>query len=514
MPFAGSKICAVVAAKSSGAMQRQLRGALPQTRLIELRLDSLAGAVEILHFLGWLRRRAASLRHATLIATCRRREAGGNFSGDRATQIAILLIAAQSGCRWIDLEWETARAFRPGKPRGFFAPARCIISWHDFSRSAENPRTMLRRLQSAGGAVVKLAVQIDSLRAARKFLRLARGHRKVITIPMGAAAFPARFLALREGSPFTYASVDGPVAPGQPTLDEATNLYRAQSITRRTRIYGVIGNPIAHSLSPHLHNAAFASRRMDAVYLPFLVRDLRDFLAVASDFGVEGFSVTLPHKQAILRYLDDCDPLAARIGAVNTVVVRGGGKLAGYNTDYVGVLRALERRLTLRSSRVLILGAGGAARSVAFALAQGGADIAICSRRPAPGKALVRAIGGEYISRRLLRGEFFDAIVNATPVGMAPHDDQSPLTAAELNCRLAFDLVYRPRRTRFLQLAARRGIQTVSGLDMFLAQGIAQWEIWTGERAPEAAMRPAVVRQYAAARAVTESKWPKAGKQE
>jgi 3-dehydroquinate dehydratase / shikimate dehydrogenase len=511
MPFAGSKICAVVAAANFAAMQRQLRRALPHARLIELRLDSLASASEILRFLGWLRRHAALPRQATFIATCRRRGAGGNFSGDRATQVAILLIAAQCGCRWIDLEWEMARTFGPGRLRRLFTPARCIVSWHEFSRTSANPRAILRRMQRGGGAAVKLALHTDSLRAAQKLIHLSHGHRNIITIPIGDSAFPARFLALREGSPFTYASVDAPVAPGQPSLDDAAHLYRAQGITRRTRIYGVIGNPIAHSLSPHLHNAAFAARGMDDVYLPFLVRDLRDFLAVVPAFGIAGFSVTLPHKQAILAHLDDCDPLAARIGSVNTVVVRGRGKLAGYNTDYVGVLRALDRRLALAASRVLILGAGGAARAVAFALAQGGAAVAICSRRAAPGKSLARAVQGEFIPRRLLRGQFFDAIVNATPLGMSPDDRRSPFSAADMNCRVAFDLVYRPRHTRFLQIAARRGIQAVSGLDMFLSQGIAQWEIWTGERAPEAAMRRAVLQFYAASHAGLKSKLPKAG---
>jgi 3-dehydroquinate dehydratase/shikimate dehydrogenase len=223
------------------------------------------------------------------------------------------------------------------------------------------------------------------------------------------------------------------------------------------------------------------------------VRELDDFVAAIEPLGLQGFSITLPHKQDILRHLDDCDPLAAEIGAVNTVVVRGRGKLFGYNTDYVGVLRALERRMPIAGSRVLIVGAGGAARAVAFALARGGAAVAICARRIERARKLALAVHGEAIPRTALRREFFDAIVNATPVGMHPHTNDSPLEARELNCRLVFDTIYRPRETKLLQLAARRGIETVSGVEMFLAQGIAQWEIWMGERAPEAAMRRAVV---------------------
>jgi len=240
-----------------------------------------------------------------------------------------------------------------------------------------------------------------------------------------------------------------------------------------------------------MHNAAFEARRMNAVYLPFLVSDLKDFISAIKPLGIRGFSITLPHKQAILGHLGDCDPLALKIGAVNTVVVRAAGKLYGYNTDYVGVLRALEKRLPLAGSRVLLLGAGGAARAVAFALAQAGSSVCISSRRLAPARALARLVGGEALARKQIRGEFFDAIVNATPVGMHPHAAASPLESFELNCRLVFDTIYRPRTTLLLKLAAKRGIETVSGFEMFLAQGMAQWEIWTGQRAPENVMRRA-----------------------
>ncbi len=240
---------------------------------------------------------------------------------------------------------------------------------------------------------------------------------------------------------------------------------------------------------------------MDAVYLPFLVRQLGDFLSAVPEFGVRGFSVTLPHKEAILKHLGECEPLAADIGAVNTVVVRSDGSLHGCNTDYVGVLRALqkkldkklEKKLKIKGSRALIFGAGGAARAAAFALSRAGAIIGICARRDKPAKELARAVGGEVVPRRALRTEFFDAILNATPVGMHPHDAISPLAPGELHCRIVMDLIYRPRTTQLLKLAAQKGIATVSGVEMFLAQGIAQWELWTGKRAPEASIRRAVL---------------------
>jgi 3-dehydroquinate dehydratase/shikimate dehydrogenase len=264
-------------------------------------------------------------------------------------------------------------------------------------------------------------------------------------------------------------------------------------------VFGVIGDPIGHSLSPRLHNAGFQAAKIDAAFLPFPVRDLEDFLSAIKPLGVRGFAVTLPHKQTIMRHLDSIDPMAQAIGAVNTVAVSASGKLHGLNTDYVGVLRALEKRMPFQGSRVLIVGAGGAARAVAYALAQAGSLVCVTARRPQQAESLARAVDGQAIARAKVRGQFFDAIVNTTPVGMHPHESASPLEPVELNTRLVFDLIYRPQITKLLQLAQRRGIETVSGLDMFVAQGIAQWEIWTGRRAPVVPMLAAVKRALAAA---------------
>jgi len=223
------------------------------------------------------------------------------------------------------------------------------------------------------------------------------------------------------------------------------------------------------------------------------VHEIPDFLAAVPELGVRGFSVTHPHKQTILKYLKKCDPLAEEIGAVNTVVVRRNGSLYGCNTDCLGVLRALEKKLRINGSRILIFGAGGAARAAAFALVRSGAAVAICARREKAASVLARAFGAEAVPRAALRTEFFDAILNATPVGMHPHDGVSPLAPSELHCRLVMDLINRPQRTQLLKIAARKGIATVPGVEMLIAQGIAQWEIWMEKRAPEASMRRALL---------------------
>jgi 3-dehydroquinate dehydratase/shikimate dehydrogenase len=435
----------------------------------------------------------------TLIATCRRRKAGGHFTGSVRDEIDVLQQAVAAGCRWCDLEIETADELNAAELKEALAPARLIVSAHDFKRLPPNLTTLVRRLDAYGGDAIKIAATSRSLADVRRLLEVARGRPDAVVVPMGKGMVAERILALRQGSALAYAPVAQSTAPGQIAFDEIERVYRLRrrfgnsktGINPRTSVYGVIGDPIGHSLSPHMHNAAFADRHKDAVYLPFHVRDLADFIDAVEAFKISGFSVTIPHKQRILRYLDACDPLASEIGAVNTVVVRG-GKLCGYNTDFTGVLQAIERHLPLSSSSVLLLGAGGSARAAAFALARARAAVTIWARRPLQARGLARAIGGEAIDRGEIARRSFDAIVNCTPVGMHPGGG-SPLETRELNCRLVMDLIYRPFKTELLRRAERRGIQTISGVDMFVAQGVAQWELWMGERAPESVMRRMVL---------------------
>jgi 3-dehydroquinate dehydratase/shikimate dehydrogenase len=392
------------------------------------------------------------------------------------------------------LEIETFCELPRGKAiRQFGLPAGILLSLHDFQRM---PRRFPPLPSAAHGEVdaLKIAAQAQTIGGSLRLLHLARSLPHLVAVPMGELGLPARILALREGSALAYAPIGEATAPGQVSLYALKHLYRAHELTRRTRVYGVIGDPVGHSLSPLLHNTGFIARKIDAVYLPFLVEDLRDFLKAVQELGIRGFSVTIPHKQSILKHLDECDPLAAEIGAVNTVVVRRDGSLSGSNTDYVGILRALEKKLGLAGSRVLIFGAGGVARAAAFALAKAGAHVGVCARREKAARELAKAVGGEVVPRRALKRESFDAMLNATPIGMHPNDRISPLLPRELNCRLVMDLINRPQMTQLLKLAARKGIATVSGVEMFVPQGVAQWELWTGQRAPESTMRKAVLR--------------------
>jgi 3-dehydroquinate dehydratase / shikimate dehydrogenase len=485
-----ARLCGVLAAPTARELQRLLALALRETPTAEIRLDWLKSDRERHAFLKWLK--AHRPRKAQLIATCRRRVGGGELAGDAGEELYWLMQAKEAGCAWCDLEVETLREL-PGKSvRGYAVPEKVLLSMHDFRKTPAFPKNLT--VPAAGGAnAIKVAAMARSLADSARILRLARESRDVVAIAMGEFGLPARVLALREGSALAYAPVAAATAPGQIPLRDLKALYRAHELTRATRVYGVIGNPVGHSLSPLLHNTGYIAAGKDAVYLPFLVESLKDFLQVLPDFGVQGFSVTLPHKEKIFAHLDAVEPLAEKIGAVNTVTVRKDGSLYGSNTDYVGVLRALEKKMKLRGSRVVIYGAGGSARAAAFALAQAGAHVFVCARRPEAARKLAKAAGGEPIHRSALRMLQFDALLNATPIGMFPQEKVSPLAAGELNCSLVMDLIYRPIQTKLLRLAASRKIACVSGVEMFLAQGFAQWEHWMGSKAPESIMRNAVL---------------------
>ena len=491
------RLCAVVATPSAAEAIRQLGQARRITRTIELRLDWLRSDHERSKFIAALRRSRSAHRGLTLIATCRRILGGGKLSGGAEAELYWLTQAREAGCEWCDLEIETLRELPGQTARSLPIPPKILLSFHNFQRTLPFPKKAFHGRNGEADAI-KIAARARTISDSLRLLQLASRSRNVVTVPMGEIGLPARLLALREGSALAYAPVANATAPGQVSLQDFKHLYRADSITQRTEVYGVIGNPVGHSLSPLLHNTGFVAAKRNAVYLPFLVDALREFVEAIPEFALRGFSVTLPHKQIIMKYISKCEPAAEKIGAVNTVTVGKTGKLSGSNTDYLGVLRALDGKLRVRNSRVLIFGAGGSARAAAFALSDAGAEVLICARRESAARELARDCAAQVIARKYLASASFELIVNATPVGMYPHASASPLSARELNCQIVMDLIYRPLRTQLLRIAAAKGIRVVSGVEMFLAQGFAQWELWTGKAASEVAMRRAVLAQLRA----------------
>ena len=485
------RIFVTLAGPSLTALEAQVGHLSTAAVGLELRLDYLP---DFTQFEASLRQMLLRLHAPQAIATCRREEAGGAFKGSVEEQAAVLAAAVRAGCQWVDVEFESIKEAGP-KLLGQFHPARVIASYHNYHRTP-SLSAVYRQLARLPVYMIKVATQAQHLRDNLQIRQLLKRHRrrspKLAGVAMGAPGIPSRLLGLLWGSAITYASPGTHVVvPGQVAADLMRSIYRVERLNQRTLLYGVVGSHASISLSPAMQNAAFQAKHANAVFLPCETQQLSDFLAFARQGGLSGFSVTMPYKQAILRSLDWADPLATRIGACNTVAVQR-GKWMGWNTDAAAVVEVLTKRLRLSGSRMLILGAGGAARAAAYALRTEGAKVIVAARREDMGRRLARAVEGEAVSWEGAEGLEVDAVINATPVGMYPHVNESPLDLARLRARLVFDMVYYPLATRFITEARGRGLVTISGLEMLVAQGARQFEIWTGLTAPRALMEQAV----------------------
>ena len=425
-----------------------------------------------------------------VLATCRRRQNHGKFNGSIEEQLGLLEASLAAGAQAVDIEVETAEAAAE-RVNQFHGRASLVISYHNYESTPpmDSVAGRLMRIPADAYKVVTTARKpSDNLRvlaAARAFPR-----NNMVVLAMGELGFPTRVLSPVYGAAYTYAapSCSEGTAAGQVGAHQLRRLYHVEKLRKTSKIYGVIADPIRHSLSPAVHNRAFQLRRIDAVYLPFLVSPahLRDFFTTAAGLPLAGFSVTIPHKQKILRYLDAVDPVARRIGAVNTVWRRG-GKWRGANTDVAGITGPLGRVLKLKNASILMVGNGGAARGAAFALAGAGAKIAITGRNFDRVRALAKVCGATALPKDQLAARHFDAVVHATPLGMYPNVGGC-FFEGEIPAEVVFDLVYNPVETELLKRAKEQGKTVVPGMDMFIEQAVRQFEIWTGDTAPRAAM--------------------------
>ncbi len=457
---------------------------------VEIRLDYLSDFTDLenrlRHFLNhW--------RFPAVIATCRRAQAGGQFQGSVEQQTDILSAAVRAGCSWVDIEIESL-ATHGGSWLAKLHPARIIVSYHNYRQTPPLVR-LYRRLSRFPAHVIKITGYARNLKDNLEYLRLLTSHSRrrptLVAFAQGPGGVVSRLLSLRWGCPFTYASSQKAVASGQLSLEILRSVYRIEHINSRTQIYGVVGSHASSSLSPVMQNIAFQAKHLNAVYLPCETRRIKDFLDLARGLGFAGFSVTMPFKRAILPELDWVDPLAARIGACNTVAVRQ-GQWMGWNTDAAAVVEVLTKRLRLPGGQILILGAGGAACAAAYALSAEGAKVFIAARRESAARRLARAISAQTVPWERADTLEVDAVINATPVGMTPQADCAPINLARLRVRVVFDMVYCPTDTRLLSEARSRGLVTISGIEMLVAQGARQFEIWTGESAPRALMEQAI----------------------
>ena len=459
---------------------------------LEFRLDHLAlpesGIKAIREFLKF---------HAgcIVLATCRRHQNHGKFNGSVEEQLRILELAVGAGARAIDIEIETAEAAAE-RLSAFRGRAEIIISYHNFETTPQLD-AVVKRMTRFPADAYKIVTTARKPSDNARVLALARSYPRtpLVVLAIGELGFPTRVLSPALGGLYTYAAplATQGTASGQVSARLLRHLYRIERISKMAKVYGVIADPIRHSISPAVHNRGFQARRIDAVYLPFLVSplQLRDFFTLAQKVPITGFSVTIPHKQRVIRYLDAVDPLARRIGAVNTVW-RKAGKWRGANTDAEAVIVPLSRHVRPSKASVLIVGNGGAARGAACALIDAGAKVAIVGRNPDRVRALSRLCGAEPLLREQVEGRQFDALVHATPLGMYPHVNECFFNG-KIPAGIVFDMVYNPLETCLIRRAREQNKAVVPGIEMFVEQAVRQFEIWTCETAPRSVMEKAAL---------------------
>ncbi|MGA7217743.1 MAG: shikimate dehydrogenase [Candidatus Sulfotelmatobacter sp.] len=486
LPLRLPRVCVAITASDSSEIVEKAELLIRDNPFLEFRLDYISKPAQAL---PKIKQFIETHPGIVFIATCRRAASGGKFRGSIKSQLDVLSKASVAGCQIVDLELQTAVKCKPAQLQKLRERSALILSFHDFQGTKKLDETLekMRAFPADYYKVVSTAQTLSDNVSMIQFLGRESDNHSIVGLCMGEQGIISRVLGVRAGSIFTFAAA-GPgeeTAPGQATAQELRSVYRIESVDAATRVYGVAGDPVAHSLSPAIMNAAFRRENVNAVYLALHAKTLKDLLNCVREIPIHGLSVTMPYKEAILPYLDNTDSHTTKIGACNTVVRAQDGKLYGFNTDTSGVVRPLERRLnTLQDAKILVLGAGGAARAAVFGLAERGAEVYILNRSMEAAKKLARRAHARSLKRADLKKHVFDVIINATPVGMG-NDRETPLQEKEINARYVFDMIYDPAETQLLKLAKQRGAQIIPGIEMFVHQAARQFEIWTGKPAPQ-----------------------------
>jgi len=491
------KICISVCAKTTDELLRKIASAEKIGDMIELRFDCLKKE----EIQTALKEISSNKFKKPFLITFRPKNQGGykNLTDDIRNKFwSIIFKEIPKNVLYVDLEYDLDKTSPSQEPK-------VIRSFHDFEGTQKN----LEKFLSSGNEISKIAIQssaiTDSL-AVWKLLEIAK-ETKLVPIAMGEAGKWTRILGLAYGSPIIYSSLEAGIetAPGQISAKDLIEVYRVKELDRNTEIYGIIGNPVSHSLSPHMHNAAFKHHKLNAVYIPFEVNNLNNFIkrmvreeTRETNWNLKGFSVTIPHKETIIKHLDFIDKDAKAIGAVNTVKIVN-GKLHGYNTDADSFIDPLRKALgDLKNVSVGIIGNGGAARACVFALKRDGANVTIFARDTNKASTLATEFDVELENIMGLDSGLRtpDCLVNATPLGTTGKlEKETPISAKQIkNIQLAYDLVYNPIETLFLREARRVDIPTINGLEMLVAQGIKQFRIWTTLEAPAQIMKEAALK--------------------
>jgi 3-dehydroquinate dehydratase / shikimate dehydrogenase len=423
---------------------------------------------------------------------------GGRWPDADPRRRMVLLEAVKRGYDYVDVEYRSqyldVMAEKAG--RGL------VVSYHDLEGVPENLDLLYASMCECGADVVKIAVTPRSIADVASLMAFATqtgtaGGTPLVALAMGPLGVITRIVGGRYGAPFTYAcaAAGAEAAPGQIPAALMADLFRVRNIGAETRVYGVLGRSVQRSLSPVLHNRAFEAAGVDAVFVPLQAEALGPFIEAVPQLGLSGFSVTTPYKVDILPFLQEVDEAAALCGSVNTVMVHD-GMLQGSTTDGLGVLTPLRKRVDVKGKNVVILGAGGAARSAALSLLRRGAEVTLLARDPASAEFVAAAIGCGFGDIAELGACAWDVLINATPVGWASGADagRSPIPASAHRAgTVVFDMVYDPLVTPFLRDAEAAGCATIDGLEMLISQAVAQFESWTGLAAPVQEMKSAAL---------------------
>ena len=462
--------------------------------LVELRLDYLNRDPDFKVLLAD--------RTCPVIVTCRRACDGGRYNGSEDKRLALLRQAILEGVDYVDLEVDVA-----GKvPR--YGTTKRVVSYHNTQETPRDLDDILIQIKAADPDVVKIATQARCAADSVDVMSLiGRSGLPTVALCMGDLGVPTRILAPKFGAAWTYACLDSEraVAPGQVSVGDLLDVYRYRSINKETEVYGLIGDPIAHSMSPLIHNAAFAELGLNKVYVPFRTPDVDGFLQTMDAWDVKGYSVTIPHKQAIMRGLQQAEKVVSKLRACNTVLKRD-GKFTGFNTDWRAGIDSLEQAMVsgesgespLKGKMVLLIGAGGVGRALGHALVSRGALLTIANRTATRARDLARLLNCRYAPLEGINQVLTDVLINATSVGMYPDMDKMIVHPSFLKANLlVFDTVYNPEITRLIDEAQHRDCRTVTGLEMFVRQGAAQFMLFTGQAAPIDLMRDLVRRRLA-----------------
>ncbi|MFN3531837.1 MAG: shikimate dehydrogenase [Candidatus Brocadia sp.] len=482
-------ICVPIVANNLDDLLHDMAEASKFADIIELRLDYIKNPD-----LG----RILERRTKPVIVTNRPVREGGKFEGNEEERIALLKLAIKLQADFVDIEHDSIQNIRGDTAhRAFKGKTKLIVSYHNFYETTGDLIAIYQKLSQCDADVVKIVTYANDITDNVKIYRLLQqAQTPLISFCMGEYGIISRILYKRFGSYLTFASLrkGKESAPGQIGIHELLNIYQAQKQDKHTSIYGLIGNPVSHSISPIIHNALFKEMNLNSIYVPFKVDKIGEFIKGYRELDVKGYSVTIPHKESVINYLDAIDPTAKKIGAVNTIL-NNDGQLIGYNTDCKAAIQALEEMnqesLTdaksdrLRGRRVTLLGAGGAARAIAFGLQERGAQVTVVNRNHERALSLARDVGCLCKKLNKLSSIETDILINATPVGMYPAVNETPIDKGQLKPgMIVFDTIYNPIETRLLREAKAHGCKVVGGLPMFVNQAAAQFELWTGIKPP------------------------------